>query len=245
MDLDLTGRHAIVTGGSRGIGRACTLALARQGVAVAAVYQRESEAVDQLRRDLDTLGNGSYVIQADVSREDDVERLVSDAADRFGRIEVLVNNAGIVSHRLLEDLDLAEWQRVIDTNLTGLYLVTKGVVEVMPAGGSIVIIGSGVALRGMPARVHYAASKAGALGITRALCKELGPRNIRANLIAPGIIETDQTAGLTDEGRGRYERLTALQRLGDPAEIADAVLFFASDLSRYVTGQTMYVDGGI
>jgi NAD(P)-dependent dehydrogenase (short-subunit alcohol dehydrogenase family) len=245
VDLELAGKHAIVTGGSRGIGRACVLALARQGAAVAAVYNRESEAVTNLAGELEEIDNGSYVTRADVSSAEDVDRLVDEARERFEQIEVLVNNAGVVSHKMLEDLDLDEWQRVLNTNLTGLYLVTKRVVEAMPEGGSIVIIGSGVALRGMPGRVHYASSKAGAVGMTRALCKELGPRGIRTNLIAPGIIETDQTSGLTPEGRTRYERLTALQRLGESEDIADTVLFLASDLSRYVTGQTIYVDGGI
>jgi NAD(P)-dependent dehydrogenase (short-subunit alcohol dehydrogenase family) len=245
MDIELAGKHAVVTGGSRGIGRACVLGLARRGAAVAAVYNRESDTVRALAAELESIGNGSYVVQADVSSAEDVDRLVDEARERFGAIEILVNNAGVVSHKPLAELDLAEWRRVLDTNLTGLFLVTKRVVEAMPAGGSIVNIGSGVALRGMVGRVHYASSKAGAIGMTRALCKELGPRGIRTNLIAPGIIETDQTAGLTDEGRARYEKLTALERLGEPEEIADVVLFLASDLSRYVSGQTIYVDGGI
>ncbi|MBD0329776.1 MAG: SDR family oxidoreductase [Thermoleophilia bacterium] len=245
MDLELRGKRALVTGGSRGIGRACVLALARQGARVAAVYNRESDAVRSLAAELEATGDGSYVVQADVADAEGVERLVADARSRLGGLDVLVNNAGVVSHAMLADLELDEWRRVVDTNLTGLFLVTKHAVAAMPAGGSIVIIGSGVALRGMPGRVHYASSKAGAVGMTRALCKELGPRGIRTNLIAPGIIETDQTAGLTPEGRARYEKLTALQRLGAPEEIADVVVFLASDLSRYVTGQTIYVDGGI
>jgi NAD(P)-dependent dehydrogenase (short-subunit alcohol dehydrogenase family) len=245
MDVELSEKHAVVTGGSRGIGRACVLALARQGAAVAAVYHHESDAVTSLAEELEAIGNGSFVVQADVGSAEDVDRLTDEARERFGQIEVLVNNAGVVSHKLLEDLDLDEWRRVVDTNLTALFLVTKRVVEAMPAGGSIVNIGSGVALRGMPGRVHYAASKAGAVGVTRALCKELGPRGIRTNLIAPGIIETDQTTGLTEEGRARYEKLAALNRLGRAEEIADVVLFLASDLSSFVSGQTIYVDGGI
>jgi NAD(P)-dependent dehydrogenase (short-subunit alcohol dehydrogenase family) len=245
MELELDGKHALVTGGSRGIGRACVLALARQGVSVAAVYRRESEAVETLARELDCIGAGSYVVQADVADPDAVASMVDGARGRFGTIEILVNNAGVVSHALLADLDLAEWHRVLDTNLTALFLVTQAVVEAMPEGGSIVNIGSGVALRGMPARAHYAASKAGAIGFSRALAKELGPRGIRVNLVAPGIIETDQVSGLTPEGRTRYEKLAALERLGRPEEIADVVLFLASDLSRFVTGQTINVDGGI
>ncbi len=244
-DRGLAGKHAIVTGGSRGIGRACVLGLAGQGVAVAAVYQRESDAVRSVAEELAKIGNGSYVVQADVSSSDDVDRFVDDARARFEHVEILVNNAGVVSHALLSELELDEWRRVLDTNLTGLYLVTKRVVEAMPPGGSIVNIGSGVALRGMVGRAHYAASKAGAIGFTRALCKELGPRGIRANLVAPGIIETDQTSGITPEGRARYEKLAALERLGEPDDVANVVVFLASDLSQYVSGQTIYVDGGI
>ena len=182
---------------------------------------------------------------ADVADPEDVAALVDGARERFGQVEILVNNAGVVSHRMLEDLDLEEWRRVIDTNLTALYLVTKGVVEVMPAGGSVIIVGSAVATRGMPARAHYASSKAGAIGFMRALCKELGPRGIRVNLIAPGIIETDQVAGLTEEGAARYAGLAALHRLGSPDEIAGAALFLASDLASFVSGVTLNVDGGI
>lgn len=245
MDLELEGKHALVTGGSRGIGRACALALARQGVSVAAIYHRQSDAVTSLARELEAAGNRSYVVQADVANADAVTGAVTEAQERFGSIEILVNNAGVVSHRTLAELDLAEWHRVLDTNLTALYLVTKVAVEAMPAGGSIVNIGSGVALRGMAARTHYSASKAGAIGFSRSLAKELGPRGIRVNLIAPGIIETDQVSGLTPEGRARYEKLAALDRLGSPEEIADVVLFLACDLSRFVSGQTINVDGGI
>jgi 3-oxoacyl-[acyl-carrier protein] reductase len=245
MDLELAGKTALVTGGSRGIGRAIVLGLARQGVSVAACYHRESEAVTSLADELAQLNGGSYVVQADVSSEEDVGKLTDDVRTRFGRIDVLVNNAGVVSHKPIDELDLEEWRRIIDTNLTSLYLVTKGVLDAMPEGASIINVGSAVAMRGMVGRTHYASSKAGAIGFTRALCKEVGSRGIRVNLIAPGIIETDQASGLTPEGRARYAGLTALARLGDSSEVADVALFLASDLSRYVSGMTINVDGGI
>lgn len=245
MDLGLAGKRALVTGGSRGIGRAISIALARQGVSVAACFNRESNDVASLAAELERAGSGSHTAQVDVSDEGSVGRLVGDVRKRFGQIDVLVNNAGVVSHRPLAQLDLAEWRRIIDTNLTSLYLVTKGVVDAMPAGGSVINVGSAVALRGMLGRAHYASSKAGAIGFTRALCKELGPRDIRVNLIAPGIIETDQAGGLTPEARVRYTGLTALGRLGAPDDIAGVALFLASDLSRYVSGMTINVDGGI
>jgi len=245
MDLDLKGKRAVVTGGSRGIGRAIVLGLAQQGASVAAVYHRESDAVTSLAEDLSRTNGDSYVVQADVSSEEDVARLADDVRGRFGRVDVLVNNAGVVSHKQIEELDLEEWRRIIDTNLTALYLVTKAFVDAIPAGGSVINVGSAVAMRGMVGRTHYASSKAGAIGFTRALCKELGPRGIRVNLIAPGIIETDQASGLTPEARARYAGLAALARLGTSDEVAGVALFLASDLSVFVSGMTINVDGGI
>jgi 3-oxoacyl-[acyl-carrier protein] reductase len=245
MDLQLTGKRALVTGGSRGIGRAIALQLAKQGVAVAACYQRESEAVASLATELEQIGTGSFVIQADVSDETSVASMAKQLRERFEQLHVLVNNAGVVSHRTLADLDLAEWRRVLDTNLTSMYLVTRAVLDMLVPGSSVINVTSGVATAGMPARAHYTASKAGVNGFTRSLCKELGPRGIRVNGIAPGIIETDQVAGLTPEQRARYAGFNALARLGEPNDIADVALFLASDLSRFVTGVTLTVDGGI
>ena len=186
MDIDLSGKAALVTGGSRGIGRAIAIAYSQHGAASVACYLNETDAVRELG-------------EVDVTDEDSVRRVVSDAKDRFGKIDILVNNAGAVSHKMLADLEFDEWKRVVDTNLTSMYLVTRAVAEVMPEGGSIINIGSGVASVGMPARTHYGSSKAGVLGFTRALTKELGSKGIRANMINPGIIETDQVAGLTPE----------------------------------------------
>ena len=245
MDLALNGKRVLLTGGSRGIGRAIVLGLARAGASVAACYNRESEDVRRLRDELREVGGPSYLTQADVSDPASVERFVGDARNDFGGLEALINNAGIVSHRLIDQLDLEEWQRVIDTNLTAVYLVTKAALPAMGEGASIVNISSAVAMRGMPARTHYISSKAGMIGFTRALCKEVGPRGIRVNAVAPGIIETDQTASLDEAGRARYAGLAALNRLGRPEEIADIVLFLTSDLSSFVSGQTINVDGGI
>jgi NAD(P)-dependent dehydrogenase (short-subunit alcohol dehydrogenase family) len=245
MNLDLVGKRAIVTGGSRGIGRAIVLALARQGVSVAAIYNRESESVSTLAEELERSDTDSYVAQADVGDPTSVAKLVGGVRERYGALDILVNNAGVVSHHMIEDLELDEWRRIIDTNLTALYLVTKDVIGAMPEGSSIIIVGSAVATRGIPGRTHYASSKAGAIGFMRALCKEVGPRGIRVNLIAPGIIETDQTTGLTEEGRARYSGLAALNRIGRPEEIAGAALFLSSDLSSFVSGMTINVDGGI
>jgi 3-oxoacyl-[acyl-carrier protein] reductase len=245
LDLGLKGKRAIVTGGSRGIGRAMVLGLAQDGASVAACYNRESDDVKRLRGELEEIGGDSYLAQADVSDPGSAEGFVGDARDRFGGIDILINNAGVVSHQMIEDLDLDEWHRVIDTNLTAVYLITKAALPAMSDGGSIVNITSAVAMRGMPARTHYISSKAGLIGFTRALCKEVGRQGIRVNALAPGIIETDQTAGLDDAGRARYSGLAALNRLGQSEEIAAVALFLASDAASFVSGVTLNVDGGI
>jgi NAD(P)-dependent dehydrogenase (short-subunit alcohol dehydrogenase family) len=245
VDLGLSGKRALVTGGNRGIGRAIALALSRQGASVAACYASDATAASELAAGFAANGDGSYVTRADVTDEASLAELLAGVRERFGGLDIVVNNAGVVSHRALGDLDRAEWQRVLDTNLTGMYLVTRAALPLMGAGGSIVNIASAVAMVGMPARAHYTASKAGVLGLTRSLCKELGPRGIRVNAIAPGIVETDQVAGLSDEQRARYAGLAALGRLGEPADVGDTVLFLASDLARFVSGVTINVDGGI
>jgi NAD(P)-dependent dehydrogenase (short-subunit alcohol dehydrogenase family) len=245
MDLDLKGKRALVTGGSRGIGRAIVLGLANGGATVAACYNRESDDVAKLRGELEQISSDSYLAQADVADPASVTGFVSEAAERFGGIDILVNNAGVVSHKMLADLDLAEWHRVIDTNLTSIYLICQAAVPLMGPGASIVNITSGVAMRGMPGRTHYISSKAGVIGMTRALCKELGGKGIRVNGVAPGIIETDQTAGLDDAGKARYSGLAALNRLGQSEEIADATLYLASDHASFISGVTLNVDGGI
>jgi len=245
MDLGLAGKRALVTGGSRGIGRGIALAFAQQGVSVAACYHRESDEVASLAAELEHSGRDSHVVHADVSDENSVAKLIASVRDRFRQVDVLVNNAGVVSHRPLPALDLQEWRRILDTNLTGMYLVTRTALDVMPPGSVIINIASAVAMIGMAARTHYTASKAGVIGFTRSLCKELGPRGIRANVIAPGIIETRQTAGLTPEQRTRYANLAALGRLGEPDDVAGVALFLASDLAKFVSGQMIAVDGGI
>ncbi len=245
MDLGLRDKRVLLTGGSRGIGRAIVLGLARAGASVAACYNRESDDVDRLRGELESIDGRSYLTQADVSDAASVEKFVSDANEGFGGLDVVINNAGVVSHAMLQQLELEEWHRVLDVNLTAIYLITKAAVPFMSDGGSIVNITSAVAMRGMPARTHYISSKAGVIGLTRALCKELGRDGIRVNALAPGIIETDQTADLDEAGRSRYAGLAALNRLGQPEEIANVALFLASDRASFVSGVTLNVDGGI
>jgi NAD(P)-dependent dehydrogenase (short-subunit alcohol dehydrogenase family)/ribosome-associated toxin RatA of RatAB toxin-antitoxin module len=243
--IRLDGRYALVTGGTRGIGRAVVLRLARAGAIVIACYRQESEAVAALQRELKELSDGHLLIAADVRRPEEIARLVERTATHAGQLDVVVNNAGSISHVPYPDLTLEQWQDVVGSNLTAAHLVIQGVLPLLHRGSAVVNIGSAVATVGLPLRAHYTAAKAGLIGLSRSLCKELGPRGIRVNTVAPGVIDTDQAAGLSPEQRKRYETLASLGRLGRPEEVADVVLFLASDLARYVSGVTINVDGGI
>lgn len=245
MTIRITHKNALVTGGTRGIGRAIVLALAGAGASVVSCYRHDIEAADALATELKETEGQHHLVQADVSQPADVDRLAAECRDRLGSVDIVVNNAGTISHIPFGQLPLAEWHRVIDTNLTGPALVIQKMLPLMPDGGSIINVGSKVATVGVPMRAHYTAAKAGIAGLTRSLCKELGPRGIRVNVVAPGVIATEEAANLPPEIQARYRGLTALGRLGEPAEVAEVVLFLASDLSRYVTGETVNVDGGI
>ncbi len=245
----LSGKNAVVTGGTRGIGRGIVLALAKAGANVLTCYRQEGEAVESLARELKTIGGEHHLIQADVSRTEEVERLIDEARTRLGSIDVLVNNAGVISHIPYAELPLEEWERVLHTNLTAAFLVIQKALPLLGEGSSVINIGSRAAAVGIPLRAHYTASKAGMIGLTRSLCKELGRQGVRVNLVAPGIINTDDTDTLSAQEREhykqRYANLMALGRFGKPEEVAGVVLFLASDLSAYVTGETIHVDGGV
>lgn len=245
MDLELKGGNVIVTGGSRGIGRAIVLALAAQGATVTAAYVNESDAVASLRKELAALGARAELVRVDVTDAAQTAVLAARVAEAHGPITGLVNNAGVISHLPLANLTPEEWQRILDTNLTGVYHLSRAALPHFADTAAIVNISSAVAHHGMPAAAHYVASKAGVMGLTRALAKELGPRGIRVNCIASGLVETDQMQAVSEEGKARYRQMIALGRLGQPEDIADAVLFLLSRAARYVTGATVDVDGGI
>ena len=249
MVVQLTGKYALVTGGSRGIGRAITLGLARHGATVMACYRNRGEAANSLDKELGEIGGDHRLMSADVAAPDAVEELTEECREHFGVLDVVVNNAGVTSRAPIAQLPLAEWQRVMDTNLTGAFLVTQKALPLMGPGASIVNIGSRAARAGMPASSHYTATKAGLVGLTRSLAKELGPRGIRVNVVAPGVIDTGEEQDAPPEARAaiaaRTGGLSALGRRGSPDEVAGAVVFLASDLSTYLTGATIDVDGGI
>lgn len=243
MGISLTGKKVLVTGGSRGIGRGVVLALAEAGADVLTCYREHGEHVDELVRILADTPGEHHVVRADVGTPEGVTALLEEARTRFGRLDIVVNNAGVISHIPFAELPLAEWHRVLDTNLTASFLVVQGALPLLGEGASIVNIGSRVATVGIPLRSHYTAAKAGTVGLTRSLAKELGGRGIRVNTVAPGVIATEKE--LSPEIIARYEGMTALRRLGRVEDIAGAVLYLSSDLARYVTGETINVDGGI
>lgn len=243
MDIDLKGRKALVTGGTRGIGRAIVLALAGAGADVLTCSRSESPAMAELLAELKETGGNHHVIVADVSQPADVEQLIAECQVRYGRLDTLVNNAGVISHVPFAELSLDEWDRVLRVNLTGAFLVVQRALPMLEAGASVINVGSKVATVGVPLRAHYTAAKAGLIGLTRSLAKELGPRQIRVNLVAPGPVETE--AEVPEHVRARYQQMIPLGRLGRPREIANVVQFLASDLSAFVSGETLNVDGGI
>ena len=238
-------KNVLVTGGTRGIGRAIVRTLAGAGANLVTCYRQDEEAAARLADELNQTGGNHHVIRADVSDPAQAAGLVAECRTRLGSLDVVVNNAAAISHVPFAELALSEWQRVIDTNLTAVAQVIQLTLPLMTRGGSIVNIGSRVATVGIPMRAHYTAAKAGLIGLSRSLCKELGPAGIRVNVVAPGVVATEDAANLPAEVLARYRQITALGRLGEPEEIAGVVLFLASDLAGYVTGETIHVDGGI
>ncbi|MGH3921974.1 MAG: SDR family NAD(P)-dependent oxidoreductase [Pseudonocardiaceae bacterium] len=243
MNISLAGKKALVTGGSRGIGRGIVLSLARAGADVVTCYRTEGEAVATLARELKETSGDHHLVKADVSDPAEVDTLIAACRTALGSLDVVVHNAGIISHVPFAELPPEEWRRVMETNLGGPYLVTQRALPLLSASGSIVFVGSRVASVGIPLRAHYTASKAGLVGLTRALAKELGPRGLRVNVVAPGPVETEEP--VPAEVRERYQKMIPLGRLGTPDDVAGVVAFLASDLSRFVNGETINVDGGI
>lgn len=241
----LRGKVAIVTGASRGIGRATALALATEGANVVVNYASSQTAADQVVADITAMGSQAIALPGDVSKADQVDALINAAMDKWGQIDVLVNNAGITRDTLLLRMKLEEWQAVIDLNLTGVFLCTKAVSKIMlkQKSGRIINITSVAGLMGNPGQANYSAAKAGVIGFTKTVAKELATRGITVNAVAPGFISTDMTADLKSD---EILKFIPLGRYGQPEEIAGMIRFLAADpAAAYITGQVMNVDGGM
>ncbi|TCP56801.1 3-oxoacyl-[acyl-carrier protein] reductase [Tamaricihabitans halophyticus] len=245
MNQGLENKRVLVTGGTRGIGRTTALAFARAGATVIACHRTDTDAAAQVRRELEEISADHLVTQVDVTRQQDVQRLAELVDERLGNLDVLVNNVGVDGQVAFGDLVSTEWDRVIDHNVTAAYRVTHTLLSQLADRSSVVHIGSSVALRGRALGVHYTASKAALIGMCRALCKELGPRGIRVNVVAPGLTETEPGAGMPAAIVERIVGMTALGRICQPEDVAAAVLFLASDAASYISGVTLNVDGGV
>jgi 3-oxoacyl-[acyl-carrier protein] reductase len=247
MNLDLNGKVALVTGASRGIGRAIATTLAGAGASVVVNYRANEEAAQAVVAEIVGAGGKATPVQADVGRADEAERLVKAALDAYGRLDVLVNNAGITRDTLLLRMKDEDFDAVIGTNLRSVFLCTKAALRTLTRqrSGRIINISSVVGLMGNAGQANYAAAKAGIIGFTKSTAREIASRGITVNAIAPGFIETELTDVLGDDARKAILEGIPLGRLGQPADVAALVCFLASDAAAYITGQTFTVDGGM
>lgn len=238
---------AFITGATRGIGKAIALELAKEGYNIALNYRTENEALENLKKEISEIGVECYPVQGDVSKAEDSERMTKEIIEHFEQIDVLVNNAGITKDNLILRMKEEEFTDVINVNLVGTFNITKNVIKYMTKKryGKIINLSSVVGISGNAGQSNYAASKAGIIGFTKSIAKELASRNITANAVAPGFIQTDMTNVLKDEIKETIEGTIPLKRLGTAEDVAKVVKFLASDESSYITGQVINVDGGM
>ena len=243
----LTGKVALITGATRGIGRAIALKFASEGADVAFTYRSQAEAAVELTGELEALGVCAKGYQSDAADFVAAHEIVDDVKSIFGHIDILVNNAGITKDGLMMRMDEEQWDAVIDTNLKSAYNFIHACTPVMARqrSGSIINMTSVVGMNGNAGQCNYAASKAGLIGLAKSIAKEMGPRGIRANCIAPGFINTDMTSALPEEMRKEWEKQIPLRRGGTPEDVASVARFLASDMSSYVTGQVLNCCGGM
>lgn len=245
--MKLQGKAVLVTGASRGIGREIALELAREGANVAVNYSGSEAKAQEVVAEIQSLGREAFAVQCDVANSESVAEMIKATIDRFGKLDILVNNAGITRDNLLMRMKDDEWDSVINTNLKGVFLCTKGVTRQMmkQRSGRIINIASIVGVSGNAGQANYVAAKAGVIGLTKTAAKELASRGITVNAVAPGFITTDMTDKLTEEVKEAMLSQIPLARFGEPSDIAKVVTFLASEDSRYMTGQTLHVDGGM
>ena len=245
--MEFKDKVAIVTGASRGIGRAIALELAKEGAKVAFTYQKSDEQAKSLLKELEDMGNGGLSFKGDVRNLSLAKEFVDQVRSFFGSLDILVNNAGITRDKALMNMEKEDWQDVIDTNLNGYFNMARSciVTFLKQKSGNIVNISSISGISGIARQTNYSAAKAGIIGLTKALAKEVAPYNIRVNCVAPGFIETDMTNAMKDDVKEKSRNNIPFGRFGKPEEVAKAVSFLLSERSGYITGQVIKVDGGL
>lgn len=243
----LKGKCAVVTGATRGIGRAIALKLGQLGANLVINYRSKDEEAVTLKEELLALGVDVLVVKGDISLDADAKKLIDEAKNKFGSIDVLVNNAGITKDNLILRMKEEDFDQVIDVNLKGTFNCLKHAAPIMvkQRSGKIINLSSVVGIIGNAGQVNYSASKAGVIGMTKSLAKELGGRGINVNAVAPGYIQTDMTAELNDKTKEQLQGAIPLKRLGEPKDVAEVVAFLSTDASKYITGQVINVDGGM
>ena len=247
MSMPLEGRKALVTGASKGVGKGIALELARCGADVAVNYNSDKDGADATVAEIRSMGREAFTVQANVGVSSEVDAMFAAVSARFPQLHVMVNNAGVQTWKPLLDLEEAEWDRVIDTNLKGTFLCTQRAARRMKeqGGGAIVNIGSGSNKVAFPNLVDYTASKGGIEMFTKVACAELGKYGIRVNCVAPGAVEIERTKNEAGDYAGTWSKLTPMGRVALPADVARTVAFLASDAAEFVSGQTIWVDGGL
>ena len=245
--IDLSGKTALVTGGSRGIGRAIALRLATQGADVAFTYKGNAGAAAETSRAIEALGRKALAVQGDASQAETADSVVKTVLEAFGKVDILVNNAGVTRDDLIMRMSVEAWREVLETNLYGAFFMIKAVTRPMlkAKGGRIVNITSVSGQAGQTGQANYSSAKAGLIGLTKTTARELASRGITCNALAPGLIETDLTSDLPEAATEALKGMTPLGYIGTVDDVAAAAVFFASDEARYVTGQVLGIDGGI
>lgn len=245
--MDLTGKVAIITGGANGIGREISKTLASYGAIVVVNYHSSSDKANQLIEELKNQGQTAYAIKTDISNYGEAEKLVKETIEKFGKVDILVNNAGITADTLILRMKETDFDQVIEVNLKGTWNCCKHVAKIMTKqrSGKIINISSVVGIMGNVGQTNYSAAKAGIIGLTKSLARELAKRNICVNAIAPGFIETKMTAVLSEDIKQMYLASIPLERLGKPSDVSNLVVFLSSSLSDYITGQVINCDGGL
>jgi 3-oxoacyl-[acyl-carrier protein] reductase len=247
MTLDFTGKTVLVTGGTRGIGRSIVEAFAEAGASVAFTYRSSTDEAEALKSALEAGGTQALSIQGDAAEAEAASDAVKTVLDAWGRLDILVNNAGVTRDGLMLRMSEDDWDTVIDTNLKSVFNFAKAIYRPMmkQRGGRVINVSSVVGVMGNPGQTNYAASKAGIIGFSKSLAKELGGRGVTVNVVAPGYVETDMTASLGDKAKDAMLGAVPLGRPASPEDIAAAVLFLASDQAAYITGHVLHVDGGL